>query len=144
MEQFASDVATLLLVATPVLVLAKLVHGFSAQRMSFAPRDSRGAKVELVAWLLLAAVDSHTLALWSAFANQPEDLCARHRPALGGDVHISGGDFFDYPVTAECVWPGESVTVTPWPLNILTALFLVAALAVTAHAAIRARHSTAR
>jgi len=137
-EQFA----TLLLFGTPLLVLAKLVHGLATRRLSFAPR---GARVELVAWLLIGTVDSHTAALWSSAANQPADLCSRYRPALGENVHISSGDFFDYPVDARCVWPGrESVSITPWPLNVLTAAFFAAAVAVTAYFAIRAyRRNTA-
>jgi hypothetical protein len=143
-EQFASGVATLLLVATPVLVAAKLVHAFVTRRATLASRGSRGARVEPVAWLLLGALDSHTFALWSSFANQPEDLCASYRPDLGTDVHIDSGGFFDYPVTANCVWPQETVAVTPWVLNVLTALFLVSAAVVTVHTVLRARSDPAR
>ncbi|TDV36084.1 hypothetical protein [Actinophytocola oryzae] len=140
MEQLANDVALLLLVGTPFLVLAKLVHGLAAQRPSFAPRRTRGAKVELVAWLLLGTVDAHTFALWSNATLQAQDVCTRYRPELGSDVYLSGGYFFDYPVSVRCVWPGgQSVEVTAWPLNVLTALFAAAAVAVVAHAVFRRR-----
>ncbi|MCT2582456.1 hypothetical protein [Actinophytocola gossypii] len=149
MEEFASDIALMFLVCTPLLVFAKVVHGLAAQRLSFASRGSRGVKVELVAWLLLGAVDSHTFALWSGVANQAEDLCAKYRPELGDNVYLSGGYFFEYPVNVQCVWPaGGTVTVTPWPLNAATALFAAAAVTVTAYTVIsayrRSRHNTAR
>lgn len=135
MERFAGDIGITLLVGTPLLVFVKLVCALATQRLSFAPRGSRRAKVELVGWLLLGAIDSHTLAVWSNIAHQPEDLCSRHRPDLDENVYISGGDFLDYPVTAHCVWfSGERVSVTPWPLNIVTALFVAAAVAVTTYA----------
>jgi hypothetical protein len=137
-ELFAAEVATVLLVGTPVLVFVKLVQMLAAQRLTFARRGSRGAKAESVGWLLLAAVDSHTLALWSTFANQPMDLCGQYRPDLGNNVHIASGGFFDFPRNAQCVWPEASVAVTPWPLNVFTALFFAAAVAVTTHAAVRA------
>jgi hypothetical protein len=139
MEQFANDLAILLLVGTPLLVFAKTVHALATRRVSLAPRGSRGVMAELVAWLLIAAVDSHTFALWSTVTNQPEDLCARYRPDMGADVYLDGGYFFDYPIDVQCVWPdGGSVNVVSWPLNVATALLVTSAAAITAHAAVRA------
>ncbi|GAB3496559.1 hypothetical protein [Amycolatopsis cihanbeyliensis] len=139
MEQLASDAAVMLLVGTPFLIFAKIVHGLATRRVSLAPRGSRGARAELVVWSLIAAVDSHTLALWSSVANQPEDLCAPYRPAMGADVYLDGGYFLDYPVEVRCVWPdGGSVNVVPWPLNVATALLFVTAVAIAAHAGVRA------
>ena len=141
MDRFAGDVAVLLLVGTPLLVVAKLVHGLASGRASFARPGSRRARAEPVAWLLLGAVDAHTAALWSTFANQAEDLCRRYRPDLGDDVRLDGGDLLDYPVDVRCVWrAGESVAVTTWPLDAVAALLVLAAVAVAA----RARRGTAR
>jgi hypothetical protein len=146
MERFASDIGISLLVGTPLLVFVKLVFLLATQRLSFAPRGSRRAKGELVGWLLVGAVDSHTLALWLTVTNQPESRCLPHRPDLDTDVYLSTSDFLDYPVTVHCVWfSGERVDVSPWLLNIVTALFVAAAVAVTAHAYHRrAQHGTAR
>ncbi|WP_216216097.1 hypothetical protein [Amycolatopsis aidingensis] len=139
MEQFASETATLLLFTSPLLIFAKIVHGLATRRVSLAPRGSRGVKAELTGWLLLAALDAHTLALWSAFSYEPESLCARYRPGSASGAYLTDGRFFEYPVQLRCVWPdGGSVNVVPWPLNVATALFAAAALAVVAHAAVRA------
>lgn len=138
MERIANDLALLLLAVTPLLVLVKLVHGLTRRRATFAPRGSRRARVEPVAWLLLAAVDSHTAALWSTIAHQAEDLCGRYRPDLGDDVHLSGGYFFEFPVDVRCVWrSGETAAVTTWPLDALTEVFVLAAVAVPVIARVR-------
>lgn len=145
MEKFAFTVSVLLLVATPPLVLAKLLHGLVTRRLTFARAGSRRSRAELVAWPLLGAVDAHLLALLSGFANQAEDLCTPLRPELGTEVYITDGGFFDYPVDVRCVWPGhESVGVTPWPLNALTALFLAAALAAAIYSVRKLFGSSAR
>lgn len=68
MEQLAGEISLMLLAGTPFLVLAKLVHALATWRLSLARRGSRLAKAESVAWLLLAAVDSHTMAPWSGLA----------------------------------------------------------------------------
>jgi hypothetical protein len=68
MEQFAGEISLMLLAGTPFLVLAKLVHALAMWRLSFARRGSRLAKAELVAWLLLVAINSHTVAPWSSLA----------------------------------------------------------------------------
>ncbi|SDP16916.1 hypothetical protein SAMN04487905_102245 [Actinopolyspora xinjiangensis] len=145
MEDLAGEFATLLLVGTPWLVLGKLLHWLATGRSSLAPRGSRGVKGELVAWLLLVTLDSHTAALWSGIANQPEDVCepSAWEPTPG--LYIDSSSLFDYPVVTRCVWPdGDTKTLVPWELNITTAVLLTAAVAVAVHAAVRAhRHRRA-
>lgn len=139
MEQFAFDAGSWLLLATPLLILAKIMHGVATQRISLAPFGTRLAKVEAVTWLLIVAVDFHMLALWSSFANQPEDVCGRYRPEMGADVRLTDGHIFGFPVEIRCVWPGgHSANLVPWPLNAATAVFFTAALGVAAHASVRA------
>ncbi|WP_017976620.1 hypothetical protein [Actinopolyspora halophila] len=140
MEQFAGELGTLLLFGTPLLVLTKVSHGSMTRRISFAPRGSRTAAIELVAWLLLATLDSHTIAFWSGFANQPEDVCEPNAWSPTPGLHIDSGSFFDYPVVTRCVWPdGHTTDLVPWQLNAATLLLFTAAVAVTAYAAVRAR-----
>lgn len=138
MDKFGSEVATLLLLATPLLIFAKVVHGIVVGRVSLARRGSLWVKAELGAWSLLAAIDTHILTLWLASAHQAEDLCMRYRPQMGTDVYLDGGYFLEFPVRVRCVWPdGESMNVASWPLNVLTAVFFTAAVAITAYTAVQ-------
>lgn len=139
MEDFASELANLLLLLTPLLILVKILQVLLAQWFPLAPRGAGWARVELVAWLLLATLDSHTVALWSDFTIQPADKCQRYGFSSDSHVRVAGSSFFDYPVVTRCVWPdGDTKTLVPWGFNITTAVFLTAAVAIVVHAAVRA------
>ncbi|GAB3547921.1 hypothetical protein J2S53_002358 [Actinopolyspora lacussalsi] len=146
MEDLASELATLLLVGTPWLVLGKFLHWLTTGRISLARRGSSGVRVELVGWLLLATLDAHTAALWSGIANQPEDVCETNPWKLSSDVYIESSSLFDYPVTTHCVWPdGHTMSLVPWQLNAATLLLFTTAVAVVVHTAVRAhRHRSTR
>ncbi|WP_019853028.1 hypothetical protein [Actinopolyspora mortivallis] len=90
MEDFAIEFTTLLLFATPLLILLKILQMLVTQRLPLVARGSGGAKGELVAWLLLATLDSHTAALWSDFTIQPEDKCQRYGFSSNSQVYIDG------------------------------------------------------
>ncbi|SDJ67183.1 hypothetical protein SAMN04487820_101187 [Actinopolyspora mzabensis] len=139
MEDFAIEFTTLLLFATPLLILVKILQMLLTQRLPLLARGSGWGMFELVTWLLVAALDSHNLALWSGIANQPEDVCETNPWKLSSDVYIESSSLFDYPVTTHCVWPdGHTMSLVPWQLNAATLLFFTTAVAVTAYAALRA------
>ncbi|ASU79982.1 hypothetical protein CDG81_18870 [Actinopolyspora erythraea] len=139
MEDFAIEFTTLLLFATPLLILVKILQMLLTQRLPLVSRGYGWAMFELVTWLLVATLDSHTLALWSGIANQPEDVCEPNAWKPSSDVYIESSSFFDYPVATHCVWSdGHTMSLVPWQLNAATLLFLTAAIAVTAYAAVRA------
>ncbi|WP_019816193.1 hypothetical protein [Saccharomonospora saliphila] len=139
-EDLAFELATLLLVGTPLALLGKLVHALTTRRHSFAPPGTRRARAEPVVWLLLGAVDFHVLAFWSTFTLQPEDLCTPHALSIDTGVRRAEGSFFAHPAESRCVWPdGSSVNMVPWPLNAGTAVCVAAAVAVAGYGIVRSR-----
>ncbi|SDJ67128.1 hypothetical protein SAMN04487820_101184 [Actinopolyspora mzabensis] len=146
MEDLASEFATLLPFGTPWLVLGKLLRCLAMGRFSLARRGSSWTRGELVTWLLVATLDSRSLALWSGIANQPEDVCepTAWEPTPG--VRIESSSLFYYPVTTHCVWPdGHTMSLVPWQLNAATLLLFTVTVAVFVRTAVRAhRHRSTR
>ncbi|GAA2334826.1 hypothetical protein GCM10009854_08260 [Saccharopolyspora halophila] len=125
------SVAFLAFTLTPMFLLVKVAHAFIRKQVLFSSRGSPKVPFEVAAWLLLGVLDCFFVAGSYGFFLDPEDSCGQ-----GTGARLLHAEILGYQYSVQCVYPDGSMDANqvPWQVNLTTAVFAVAAVAVIAFA----------